>query len=210
MMEGSFLLSSFFSTQRVRLLLKAKVKYLVVRDSTASVRNADNEVLAKRDRSILFYRHITITSIIDLRKGPLSTSPANSSPENLKQEQWNQEARMTLIFIITIKIIITLIIVFIHITWEFEAKTMETGGKEDPLKLGLLSIVARAAFFNTLKTRCIPFTQAQCVSFFSDISSCSFVLGGCSFQRTPLAVCSPRASQCKGNWRACVLRSWGL
>ena len=97
-------------------MLKAKVKYLVVRDSTASVRNADNEVLAKRDRSILFYRHKTITSIIDLRKGPLSTSPANSSPENLKQEQWNQEARMTLIFIITIKIIITLIIVFIHIT----------------------------------------------------------------------------------------------
>ena len=34
---------------------------------------------------------------------------------------------------------------------------METGGKEDPLKLGLLSIVARAAFFNTLKTGCIPF-----------------------------------------------------
>jgi len=26
---------------------------------------------------------------------------------------------------------------------------METGGNEDPLKLGLLSIVARAAFFNT-------------------------------------------------------------
>ena len=115
--DGRFFSSFFFfSTQRVRLLLKAKVKYLVVRDSTASVRNADNEVLAKRDRSILFYRHKTITSIIDLIKGPLSTSPANSSPENLKQEQWNQEARMTLIFIITIKIIITLIIVFIHIT----------------------------------------------------------------------------------------------
>ena len=40
---------------------------------------------------------------------------------------------------------------------------METGGKEDPLKLGLLSIVARAAFFNTLITGCNPLFQAQCV-----------------------------------------------
>ena len=87
---------------------------------------------------------------------------------------------------------------------------METGGKEDPLKLGLLSIVARAAFFNTLKTGCIPFFQAQCIFSFSGIFSRIFVLAGCSFQRTPLAVCSPRASQCRGNWRACGLRSWWL
>ena len=34
-------------------------------------------------------------------------------------------------------------------TWELEARTMETGGRELPLRLGLLSIVALAAFFSS-------------------------------------------------------------
>ena len=34
-------------------------------------------------------------------------------------------------------------------TWELEARTMETGGREEPLRFGLLSIVALAAFFST-------------------------------------------------------------
>ena len=33
-------------------------------------------------------------------------------------------------------------------TWELEARTMETGGREEPLRFGLLSIVALAAFFS--------------------------------------------------------------